>query len=80
MAFWLNIPFFGNFREHVAKLLFELFKHLILAILIFEYGILAKYIYSHRKKKGYFKTVFSILWIYESKNLKHPAISFGYHT
>lgn len=28
MAFWLNIPFFGNFREHVAKLLFELFSGL----------------------------------------------------
>jgi len=57
-------------------------KHLILAILIFEYGVLAIYIYiySQRKKKGYFKTVFSILWKYESKNLKHPAISFGYPT
>jgi len=28
MNFWLNIPFFGNFREHVAKLFFELFSGL----------------------------------------------------
>jgi hypothetical protein len=56
-------------------------KHLILAILILSMAFwLNVYIYIAREKKGLFQTVFSILWKYESKNFKHPAISFGYPT
>jgi hypothetical protein len=55
-------------------------KHLIFSYFNFEYGVLAKCIYIAREKKGLFQTVFSILWKYESKNFKHPAISFGYPT
>jgi hypothetical protein len=69
MAFWLNIPFFGNFREHVAKLLFKLFKQLIFAILILSMAFWLKRYIAREKKRAISKLSFPFFGYMKAKIL-----------